>query len=317
MDRLEASLQAKSESVFISYDELDTLFFSDWEAMGRIIRGLVAFWGGYSRRWRRIRAKIFLRTDFYQHHGDVAGADIAKLAASRVELSWSDRYLYAMLIKHVANISEDLFDYCRKAGIEFEPRDEVLGWLPKIIKAEDARPFVERMVGPYMGLTNKKGHSFTWILDHIRDGNGNASPRSLVLLFEFASELERGSPRATGVQLLSPVSLRNALDKVSRWYVEQAKTSEFRWLDGVARRLQADREVPWQRRDLERLLRTDWDKSWHPTEDVRPPAESARELVDALVEFGIVRARGNELFDVPDLFLAGLDLVRRGGVRRN
>jgi hypothetical protein len=61
----------------------------------------------------------------------------------------------------------------------------------------------------------------------------------------------------------------------------------------------------------------DWDKSWHPTDDVRPPAESARELVDALLEFGIVRARGNDSFDVPDLFLAGLDLVRRDGVRRS
>lgn len=45
----------------------------------------------YARRWQRIRPKLFLRTDFYQHHREIAGADVAKLAANRVELAWSDK----------------------------------------------------------------------------------------------------------------------------------------------------------------------------------------------------------------------------------
>jgi hypothetical protein len=280
------------------------------------VRGLVSFWAGYARRWRNVRAKIFLRTDFYRHHGDVVGADIAKLAANRVELSWSDKHLYAALIKHIANRSDELLRYCKLAGVDFEFVERLYA-VPRITRSEDARAFIERLIDKYMGAGNKKGQAFTWILDHVRDGNGKASPRSLVLLIEKAAEIEAGSPRASGVHLLSPISLRNALDKVSTWHVDQAKTSEFPWLMGLAERLQRDREVPWERAELESLLRGRWDESWSKAStEVRPPADTPHDLVDALVELGIVRARGQEKFDVPDLFLHGLNLRRKGGVRR-
>jgi len=316
IDRLDRQLQQQDRWVFVAYDELDTLFFSNWDAMGAVVRGLVSFWAGYARRWKCVRAKLFLRTDFYRHHGDVVGADIAKLAANRVELSWSDKHLYAALIKHVANRSVDLLHYCELAGIEFA-KFATLQAVPKITRAEDARPFIERLIDKYMGAGDKKGQAFTWILDHIRDGNGKASPRSLVLLIEKAAELEAGSPKASGVHLLSPISLRNALDKVSTWHVDQAKTSEFPWLTGLEERLQLEREVPWERAELEQLLRSRWDQNWSKDSTrVRPPADTPHELVDALVELGIVRARGKEKFDVPDLFLHGLNLRRKGGVRR-
>lgn len=317
IDKLDRALEKKDAWLFVSYDELDTILFSDWNAMGAIIRGLISFWAGYARRWKRVRAKIFLRTDFYRHHSDVVGADIAKLAANRVDLSWSDKNLYGMLIKHIANKTDDLLNYCQRAGILFEDEDPVLRHIPKILKAEDARPFVERLVGPYMGASEKKGQSFPWILDHVRDGNKKVSPRSLVWLLEFAAQLESGTPRASGNQLLHPISLRNALDQVSTRYVQQAKTSEFRWLSGLEERLSTDREVPWTRKELERLLRTRWEESWSTVEkDVRPPADNSRELVDYLVELGVVRHRGGDTFDVPDLFLAGMGLRRKGGVAR-
>lgn len=317
LDRLDRRLQEEGRSVFVAYDELDTLFFSDWDAMGAVVRGLISFWAGYTRRWKRVRAKVFLRTDFYRHHSDIVGADIAKLAANRVELSWSDRNLYAALIKHIANTSPELLKYCERAGIEFE-RDKVLGAIPSIARPDEARPFVERLIGKYMGAGEKKGQAFKWILDHIRDGNGKASPRSLVLLIEKAAEIEAGSLQASGVHLLSPISLRNALDKVSKWHVDQAKASEFLWLEGLASRLQPDREVPWERSELERLLRVGWEMSWSTRENqhVRPPADTPRELIDSLVELGILRVRGGNKLDVPDLFLYGLDLRRKGGVRR-
>jgi hypothetical protein len=316
LDRLDRKLQEEGRWVFVAYDELDTLFFFNWKAMGTVVRGLVSFWAGYARRWKCVRAKLFLRTDFYRHHGDVVGADIAKLAANRVELSWSDKHLHAALIKHIANRSTELLRYCKLAGIEFAQLP-TLGAVPKITKAEDARPFVERLIDKYMGAGDKKGQAFNWILDHIRDGNSKASPRSLVLLIEKAAELEAGSPRASGVHLLSPISLRNALDKVSTWHVGQAKKSEFPWLAGLEERLQTDREVPWERTELERLLRNRWDENWSKDSlRVRPPADTPHELVDALVELGVVRARGKEKFDVPDLFLHGLNLRRKGGVRR-
>lgn len=315
LDRLDRELEQKRQWLLIAYDELDTIVLSDWHIMGVIIRGLVSFWASYARRWKRIRGKIFLRTDFYRRHADIAGADIAKLAGNRVELTWSDKHLYALLIKKISNQSTSLHRYAKLAPVVFEPSDPILKYIPKVSNKEDARPFVERLVGPYMGANDKKGQSFNWILDAVRDGNKRVSPRSLVQLIELAAEREQSTPRATGTQLLHPVSLRNALDGVSKRHVVGA-SDEFRWLLGVKERLQRDREVPWERKEIEKLLRAKWDESWSNTDFVAAPADSPRELVDYLLELGIVRDRGRNHFDVPDLFLAGLELVRRGGVAR-
>jgi hypothetical protein len=73
-------------------------------------------------------------------------------------------------------------------------------------------------------------------------------------------------------------------------------------------------EVPWERREIDRHLDRGFGNSWGQG-DIRPPAESAHELVEYLVEVGIFRARARRI-DVPDLFLAGLGLKRGGGVSR-
>ncbi|XXT17181.1 hypothetical protein WME94_43840 [Sorangium sp. So ce429] len=320
LDNLDRKLVERDEWIFVLYDDLDTIYYSDWWAMGALLRGLISFWSNYSRRWSRICPKIFLRTDFYRHHGsDMAGADIAKLAAARVELNWTEKNLYAALIKHIANLSDKWLEYCNRGKgdkVRFE-EDAVLKKVPIVTRKDDARPLIERIVGPYMGASQDKGKSFLWILDHLRDGNGKISPRSLISLFEYAAVIELGSPRASGAQVLSHISLRNALDKVSEYYVTQAN-DEFHWLPDVKARLVVCPHVPWEsRRVLESALKLGWDE-WSEATDLerRPPADSPRELVDVLLELGIVRDRGNGSYDVPDLYLEGLGLKRKGGVAR-
>jgi hypothetical protein len=98
--------------------------------------------------------------------------------------------------------------------------------------------------------------------------------------------------------------------------VLQVNTRELPWLPGVAYRLK-DTEVPMRRREIERLFDKDWERSWgQEAQNIRPPVEDVRELVDYLVEIGILRLRTNGEIDVPDLFLAGLGLKRRGGVKK-
>lgn len=319
LDKLDKRLQEEDRWIFVLYDELDTLYYSDWSVMGELIRGLVAFWSHHSRRWLRIRPKIFLRTDFYRHHGSyVAGADIAKLAASRVELTWSDKNLYAMLAKHLVNLNESWFEYCsgaRDEKIRYQV-DPVLHRIPSFVKKEDAKPLIERIVGKYMGQTKGKGDPFNWILDHLRDGNQKISPRSLILLFEHAAVIEAGTMHATHTHVLSHISLRNALDKVSDAYVTQA-FDEFKWLPRVKECLESADQVPWEsRQKLEIAFRQHWSDWENEDVEVRPPATRPKELVDLLLELGIVRNRLGEKFDVPDLYLKGLGLKRKGGVAK-
>jgi hypothetical protein len=167
-----------------------------------------------------------------------------------------------------------------------------------------------------MGKTIKKGRTFTWLLDHIRDGHGKAMPRALVRMVEEAARQEQISSRAAYNRLLHPMSLRRALDEVSKEHVLQVNTHELPWLPGVALRLK-DEEVPIKRRELERVLSKDWERSWRQEAIIiRPPVENERDLVDYLVELGILRLRTNGRIDAPDLFLAGLGLKRKGGVKK-
>ncbi|MFB3776110.1 MAG: hypothetical protein ACE141_00830 [Bryobacteraceae bacterium] len=315
LDRLDSQLESSDRWVFVSYDELDILGSYDWDAMVRGIKGLVSFWASHSRRWSRIRAKLFLRTDLFRHHWQALGADLSKLAANRAEISWSDRNLYGMLAKRIVNSSAALERYCRKSRLKFET-DTDLGLVPVLEKAEDASPLVDQLVGKYMGANNKKGSTFRWLLSHVRDGNGRAMPRALVRLIEEAAQQERDVPRAVHSRLLAPASLRRALDTVSREHVFQANTHELPWLPGVAKRLKGE-GAPMSSRRAEYALGRDWDEDWsNEGLSVRPPVEKPSQLIDYLVEIGVFRLRSGGRIDVPDLFLAGLGMTRKGGVAR-
>lgn len=312
LDKLDQKLERENRFIFITYDEIDTFGGGEWKFVEAGTRSLVAFWAAYARRWKRIRAKIFLRTDLYDRHAKVGGADLAKLAANRVDLLWSDKDLYGMLLKRMRNSEGLLADYIGKIrGIEWDS-DENLGELPILDKWQDARPLAKRLVGEYMGAERKKGLVYRWLLDHVRDGLGRAFPRPFVRLIEEASDIQLqqryGAPRWP--RLLGPSSLRQALDFVSRHHVEQSR-DEWKWLDAVSNKI-GGQLVPWDReRDIIHLL----EKPWNNNEDNAPPFEG-RDLLDYLIEVGILRRRPDQRIDAPDLFLAGLGLMRKGGVRK-
>ncbi len=316
LDRLDERLEREGRYLFVAYDELDTLGGEDWEAMATGVRGLVAFWAAYARRWRRIRPKIFLRTDLFDRFAVSGGADLAKLAAGRVELSWSDRQLYAMLLRRIANTSERLADYLRgrQTGIEWR-EDRSLGLIPALKRWTDARPIIERMVGPHMGASARKGLSYRWPLAHIRDGRGRAVPRPLVRLFEEAARIEKDSPQSvSGMRILHPTSLRKAIDRVSSEHVDHAR-DEWSWIDGIKGRL-SGLQVPVERKEVEGRLASEGTWSTASGGERKPPFEDPRTLLDYLVEVGILRERSDGRIDAADLFLYGLGLRRKGGVRR-
>lgn len=310
LDRLDARLERDGRFVFVTYDELDILGAGDWALVEAGVRGLVAFWAAYARRWKRIRAKIFLRTDLYDRHARSGGADLAKLAAGRVDLVWNERDLYGLLLKRLANIDGELGRYVKEVKAVEWSDDSALGAIPRLRKWQDARPVVERMVGTYMGANRKKGLVYRWLVDHVRDGQGRALPRPFMRLIEEAAgqELQHfGNLRSP--RLLEPTSLRRALDRVSSDHVAQSK-DEWPWLYNVKATFSQTPLVPWEReRDVIRLLEA------FPSSDDAPPFEG-RDLLEYLIEIGILRRRTDGRIDAPDLYLSGLGLRRKGGVRK-
>lgn len=320
LDSLDRELETSRRWLVASYDELDTVSL-DWASLGAVVSGLINLWVTFARRWQRLRPKIFMRTDFYRHNRGVSGADVAKLAANRVELSWSNRNLYGVLIKHIVNRSEDL--HAHFAGKVELRQDPELALLPILTKDEDARPFVERLAHRYMGANPKKGVTFSWMLDKLRDGNGRVVPRSLIQLIERAAAEAITDMRATGSHLLEHVALRRALDIVSTDFVEGAARHEFPWLPSLKRRLAEDPQVPWTGREVARMIGRDFDGDWgwvpgaDGPEPIRPPGRDVAEVLENLVQLGILTLRGDGSYNVPDLYLHGLGLRRKGGVARS
>lgn len=317
IDALDNRLEAERRWVVVSYDELDTVSL-DWTSLGAVVSGLVNLWVTFARRWQRVRPKIFMRTDFYRHNRGVAGADVAKLAANRVELSWSNRNLYGVLIKHIVNRDEALRQhFAAKVTLVDDPE---LGVLPALATDDDARPFVERLAHPYMGANSKKGFTFSWMLDKLRDSNERVVPRSLIQLIEKAAAEAIADTRATGSRLLEHVALRRALDIVSADFVEGAARHEFPWIPSLKQRLAIDPQVPWTEREIVRMIGRDFEGQWgtiNGVEQIRPPGRDVAEALGNLVQLGILTLRGDGSYNVPDLYLHGLGLRRKGGVARS
>ncbi len=316
LDALEERLVQEDRWLFVGYDELDTLGGTEWSLMARMTRGLMAFWSSYGRRWQRLRAKIFLRSDLFRRHANMGTADFAKLAANRAELVWSNAAILGMLVKRIANTSPELAEYCRgtKPRIRFEQHEQ-LGLIPRMEGPDDAFPLLERMVGKHMGASRKKGYVHNWIFTHLHDGNRHISPRTMVRLFESAATMDAANRLATVPRLLHPTALRQGLSEVATHHVTQGQ-HEWPWLEGVRRRLAEQPLVPWPRRRFNELLSKDWNGRWHASDPaVRPPTDRPADLADYLVELGIVRKRTDERIDVPDLYLFGFGLRRKGGVK--
>jgi len=131
MDRLDGRLEQEGRYLFLIYDGLDDLD-------GESIRGLVAFWAVYTRRWKRIRAKVFLRTDLFDRYATAGGADLAKLIAGRVELVWSERDLFGRLLQRLVNSKEI-------KGVSWV-EDEDFGFVPQIHDLQAARSDIKRIL---------------------------------------------------------------------------------------------------------------------------------------------------------------------------
>ena len=311
LDRLDEQLERQGRYLFATYDELDTLGNGDWKLVEAGVRGLVALWAAYARRWRHIRAKLFLRTDLYERHAKAGGADLAKLASGRVELVWSDRDLYGQLLKRMANVNDALAEYVSAVkGVSWST-DRSLGRIPRLRTWQDARPIVERMVGVYMGANQKKGLVYRWLLDHVRDGLGRGYPRPFVRLMEEGARQElQNFGNLKSRRLLEPASLRRALDRVSDDHVAQSR-DEWPWLEAIKVRLRSDPLVPYAEKEAIKLM-----EGLPRANDATTPPFEGRELLDYLLELGIFRRRPDSRIDAPDLFLNGLGLRRKGGVRR-
>ncbi len=311
LDAFDAQLRADNRWLFMTYDALDRVSSGDWDVMKLVIRGLVQFWASNSRRWTRLRPKIFLRRDLFERVA-LYGPDVSKIAAQRVELVWTPRHLYKMILKRMMNQDKKLRHYLDQLQLPGND-DSNLGWCPGDVSDDQLKKFAELLCGEFMGAGPNKGRTYSWIPNHLQDGNGHILPRSFVRLFESAAQVEKEAQRAEWPHLIHHTSLRAAVDDVSKNRVQEI-AEEFPWLKTVQSTLsQLNATLPFERTKLERLLNINWDGLAD-----RPPETSGRDLLKLLMELGIFYSKADRKtdtrIDVRDLYLKGFGFKRKGGV---
>lgn len=313
LDRLDDKLEEENKILFIGYDDLDLLVTKS----GRSASTLIGYWATRSRRWKGIRAKLFMRTDIYRRFGTEGGPDLAKISANRASLAWSDESLLGMLVKRIIN-SGDIEAWKRALHIPVKDlvQDNQFGWSLKKETSEELENIITSLIGTYMGAGPKKGATQTWIINHIKDCQGSAVPRFLVRLIESAADLQLESRNEYPV-ILSPLFIRDALTNISNEHV-QASLTEWPWLIGFKERVRhipKIQSVPFDRQAFETGIERMWDESWGPN-GADAPCDKSRDFLPLLVEAGIMRERRDGRFETTDLYLDGLGFKRKGGVRR-
>lgn len=314
LDALDATLRAQSRWLFACYDDLDRIV-PTYAGLFAPLRQLLGMWLDRWRRWARIRPKILLRNDIFDARL-LAFPDASKLFSNhKVELAWQPAWLYRMWVKRLLNESTDLESYVRQVtGERLEIHESPgLGLVPDN-QPEAFRSLIEAMVGPYMGKNPRKGASYEWVTNHLQDTQGRAAPRSFLQLMAFAAGRAIEHPGRSyddPRRILNPSDFHHALFKASEDRLAEL-FEEDPWLERLRPALLGG-EVPMtEDRFVEMVERVRW------SDDAggKPPSTEPRELVEYLIRRGVVERRADGRLNVPDIYLHGFGLERRGGIRR-
>jgi len=314
LDLLDEKLLEADEWVFVTYDELDRLV-SSYNELSAPIRELLGFWLDKWRRWDRIRPKIFLRTDLFRE--DFLGfPDASKLRAHQINLEWKPLWLYQLLFKRLANSGSEMTNYlCIVPGLVIDSNTA----LGVMIASEESlfKSIIEKIIGKFMGANARKGYTYSWIPNHLQDAGGRIAPRSFLKLFSLAANrrLERfneNQQSLSGTTLLQPSDLQGALMDTSEDRIRELAQEEYPWLEALKTSL-TGLEVPTPKSKFLEVLT---DTQWSEKIGKRPPALKPEEVLQYLLKLGIIESRSDGRINMPEIYLYGFEVKRRGGIKR-
>jgi hypothetical protein len=312
LDKLDENLIKADEWLFISYDELERIVPS-YRMLSDPIRELLAFWLDRSRRWERIRSKIFLRTDL-SGQDFLNFPDASKLKGHQVNLEWQHRWLYQLLIKRLANSDDEMKNYLQEIPELIIDNQSSLGWMPRLDETLFEK-LIEKMISKYMGATPRKGVTYRWIPNHLQDADGRIAPRSFLKLFALASQLRMEQLSfLEDRQILSSSDLQGALMETSEERIKELTDEEYPWLLSLKPSLDG-LKVPMEKEQfleeaLKPALRSD-------RQDRELPVDTPEGILKLLCELGIVEIRSSdERINIPEIYLYGFGVKRKGGVKR-
>lgn len=313
LDDLDDYLNRTDQWFFLLYDSLDRICVR-YVDIFPYIRTLLAFWFAHLHRWKRIKCKIFLRSDLFDSDL-LCFPDSSKLVSNCLKLEWNTLSLYRLFVKRLANAGNEEMDaYLRLTENLVSPEpDGQIGYVPTECE-EVMKQFVNELIGPYMGSNNKKGASYSWAPNHLQDTHGVLSPRSFMKCYSVAAKKMLASPDKEKTQknrILLPAMIQGAVQAVSVERVMELQ-EEYPWLEQLKKAL-AGTTLLIPKNDFINKIRMDL---WDAKAQERLPATSPQGIFDVLQKLGIVYVAKDGRVNVPEIYLHGFGMKRKGGLRR-
>ncbi len=306
---IDALERDRKSPIVVSYDGLDRIGSSS-STRQRMTASLLAMWLSLADRYRHIRPKVFVREDLFQASLS-AFPDASKLDARSVSIEWRVEDLYRVLIKHMANTSEDLKNWVEGSSRGIGLTDgKALGWMPPALPETgkgSQKGFVDHLAGELMGSGAKKGLTYRWIPNRLQDAHARAVPRSILGLVRYAADfaLTRG-PEAQSLRLLTPPELQGSLERTSLRRVSEL-TEEFPVV-GRLGNLRGRTVMLARKGAIEALSRATAVEDEH--------SDDGEQVLRTLIELGVMSERTDGRIDVPDIYRYGFGILRKGGVKR-
>ncbi|MFJ6738878.1 hypothetical protein ACIQOU_08215 [Streptomyces sp. NPDC091279] len=280
-----------------------------------------------------LRAKIFVRPDMYDS-APRTFPDASKLGANATDLEWSRENLYGLLFHQLGNHQSPEAEKFREQHGKWQPEGEGRFIAPVDVIADEKRQeqvFIT-LAGPYMGTDRRKGHTFTWVPNHLQDGKGRVSPRTWLLALRTAATLT-AEQHAGHPQPLYYEAIRDSLHAASNLRVAELR-DDIGWAATAIEQFEGV-QVPmepsqvrflWERGGLTDILRdmAEADGGGEGSEDEEEPegGSGPRDpgdpfaLIEELVALGVLTERASGALDLPDVYRLAFNIGRKGGVPR-
>jgi hypothetical protein len=309
LDQLEKTLADQNRTLVVTYDHLDKIGVRSRDIRRRVLPPLLALWLSLSNRYRRVRAKIFLRRDLFDE--SVANtADVSKLLARAETLRWSVSALYRLLVRHLA-IHEGLRKWLTSGKWKLQlTNHKQLGWMPPEDLPEEGNQsqamLMAHIVGERMGSGKdpRSGYSWTWVPNHLNDAHGIIAPRSMITLFNSAAiHALNVTPSGKYMRLLAPEELKEGLRETSRRRVVEMQEEH-----PVIMRLEllSDISLPASVADVVEAL----SKTKEEVEDDFGVA--GERILDELTRLGVINRLPKNRIDIPDIYRLRFKIGRKG-----
>lgn len=322
-DECDQELERQQRYSLVVFDGLDRSA-DEWPDMFALIRGLLRH-ALDMRSYRRIRAKVFLRSDQADEEKVADFPDASKILASAAQLRWPRRDLYGMLWQYLANgpQGEQLRAWLLKGDWRTaEAGGQRVFIAPSVLVASEEvqREKFHAFSGPWMGTDPRRGFPYTWIPNHLGDADGRVSPRSFLAALREAAG-DTADYYTEHDYALHYNSVKRGVQKASQIRVRELR-EDYPWVHRLLEPL-AGIVVPCPLKDIEWIWKRDhiFDEisSQIDADDVKLPPRNldrgAAGLREDLEALGVFRRLRDGRVNIPDVYRIGYGIGRKGGVR--